>query len=472
MPITLQFLGANATVTGSRTLVEAGGARLLVDCGLFQGYKTLRLRNWAPCPIDPSMLDAVLLTHAHLDHSGYLPRLVRLGFRGRIWCTPGTAALCRVLLPDSAHLLEEEAEYANRRGSSRHHPAEPLYDARDVARALQQFHEVEPHVAFAPVDGVQCVFRRQGHILGAASVSIAHDGTRIVFSGDIGRPQDAVMRPPEPPDAADWIIVESTYGNRRHPGVDVEAELAAALGPVLARGGVAVVPAFAVGRAQALLHAVARLQADGRLPDAPVYLNSPMASSVTALYRRFPEEHRLDAAALDRLERNTHIVTSVDESKALNRRKGPMVIVSASGMATGGRVLHHLAAFAPDPRNAIVLSGYQAGGTRGAALAAGVRTLRIFGEDVPVNAQVLQIEAASGHADADEVLAWLRSAPHPPRGVFVVHGEPDAADALRVRIERELGWAAHVPDYLERIVLPTDTPASSSPTRESRARPA
>ena len=461
--VELAFLGAAGTVTGSRTLVEHGGARLLVDCGLFQGYKPLRLRNWAPFPLDPAALDGIVLTHAHLDHSGYLPRLVRLGFRGRIWCTPGTAALCRILLPDSARLLAEEAEYANRRGSSRHHPAEPLYDEHDVVLALKQLREVDVHEAFAPVDGVQARFRRQGHILGAAAATLEHDGMRVVFSGDIGRPHDAVMQAPEPPDEADWIVMEATYGNRRHAGVDVEAELSEALRPVLARGGVAVIPAFAVGRAQVLLHAIARLQQEGRIPDAPVYLNSPMASSVTALYRRFPDDHRLDAAALAELDRNTHIINSVEESKALNRRKGPMIIVSASGMATGGRVLHHLIAFASDPRNAIVLSGYQAGGTRGASLAAGARTLRIYGQDVSVKAQVVQIEAASGHADADELVEWLRSAPRPPRGVFIVHGEPDAADALRVRIEHELGWPAHVPEYLERADLATGIGATRSP---------
>ena len=456
MALSLQFLGANATVTGSRTLVEAGDARVLVDCGLFQGYKPLRLRNWAEFPLDPASLDAIVLTHAHLDHSGYLPRLAKLGFRGRIWCTPGTAALARILLPDSARLLEEEAGYANRKGTSKHHPAEPLYDERDAQQALRLFAEVDFHQDFEPAPGVRARFRRQGHILGAAAVTLEHDGGRVVFSGDVGRPHDPVMVAPEPPDDADWIVVESTYGNRRHAGVDVEAELAAALRPVLERGGVAVIPAFAVGRAQALLHAITRLQAEGRIPIAPLYLNSPMAADVTVLYRRFPGEHRLDADALAALARNTHVINSVEESKALNRRKGPMVIVSASGMATGGRVLHHLIAFAPDPGNAILLSGYQAGGTRGASLAGGARTLRIYGQDVAVNAQVLQLEAASGHADADELIAWLRSAPRQPRGVFIVHGEPDAAEALRVRIARELGWRAHVPDYLERARLGDD----------------
>ena len=453
MTISLQFLGANDTVTGSRTLVEADGARLLVDCGLFQGYKPLRLRNWAEFPIDPASIGAIVLTHAHIDHSGYLPRLARLGFEWPIWCTPATAALCGILLPDSARLLEEEAGYANRKRTSCHHPAEPLSDENDAARVLKQLVEVEPHRDFEPITGVRARFRRQGHILGASAVTLEHKGARIVFSGDIGRPNDPVMRAPEAPDDADWLVVEATYGNRKHRSADVEAELAAALRPVLERGGVAVVPAFAVGRAQALLHAIATLQATGLVPAAPVYLNSPMAADVTALYRRFPEEHRLGEEALAALSRNTHIINSVEESKALNRRHGPMVIVSASGMATGGRVLHHLIAFASDARNAILLSGYQAGGTRGAALAAGAKTVRIYGRDVAVNAQVIQLEAASGHADADELLGWLRSAPRPPRTVYIVHAEPDAADALRVRIEREVGWPAHVPEYLERTEL-------------------
>ena len=457
--IELQFLGANATVTGSRTLVTAGGARVLVDCGLFQGYKPLRLRNWAEFPVDPASLDAVVLTHAHLDHSGYLPRLVRQGFRGRIWCTPGTAALCRILLPDSAHLLEEEAEYANRKGSSRHHPAEPLYDSADVARALKLVTEIDFHSRTDVAPGVAVTLRRQGHILGAAAATIAHSSERVVFSGDLGRPNDPMMLAPEPPDYADWIVIESTYGNREHPAVDAAGELTSALRPVLARGGVAVIPAFAVGRAQALLHTVVQLQASGRLPKVPLYLNSPMATDVARLYHHFAREHRLDAAALSLMARDVRIINTPEESKALNRRHGPMVIVSASGMITGGRVLHHLIAFASDPKNAILLSGYQAGGTRGASLVDGAKSLRIYGQDVPIKAEVVQLKAVSGHADGNELIAWLRSAPHPPREVFIVHGEPDAADTLRVRVERDLGWHARVPEYKERATLGDRAPS-------------
>lgn len=449
----VQFLGANATVTGSRYLLEAGPHRILVDCGLFQGYKALRLRNWAPFPVDPASIDAVVLTHAHLDHSGYLPRLVRSGFNGRIWCTHATKGLCSLLLPDSGRLLEEEAGYANRAGTSKHHPAEPLYSERDASQSLRHLHGVSFDEAFEPVPGVRAGLRLQGHILGAAAASFEYQGVRITFSGDLGRPHDPVMLAPLPPADSDWIVTESTYGDRAHLPGTLHQALGEVLRRVAARGGVVVIPAFAVGRAQLVLYTIAQLQSTGQAPTVPVYLNSPMASGVTDLYREYPDLHRIDAAGLETLERMTQVVGSVEASKALNRRKGPLVIVSASGMATGGRVLHHLIAFAPDPRNAIILCGFQAGGTRGAAIAAGASTVRIYGQDVPIRAEVVQLAAASAHADANEILDWLRSAPRRPRGVFVTHGEPDAADALRLRIQRELGWTAHVPEYLEQVDL-------------------
>jgi metallo-beta-lactamase family protein len=450
----LEFLGATGTVTGSRYLLTASGRRLLVDCGLFQGYKPLRLRNWERFPVDPASIEAVVLTHAHLDHSGYLPLLVRHGFRGPAFCTAPTAALCRLLLEDSAHLLAEEAKYADRKGSSKHHPALPLYTQDDVEAALRLLHVVGPGQTFAPVPGVTASYRGAGHILGAASVTLEHEGTRIGFSGDLGRDDDAVMHAPQAPGPADLLVVESTYGDRRHAAIDPEAELGAVVARVAARGGVVVIPAFAVGRAQALLHSLSRLKASGAIPRAlPVYLNSPMADHATQLYARFPHAHRLSSADTRALHDSATVVTTAEQSKALNRRHGPMVILSASGMATGGRVIHHLVAFAPDPRNAIVLAGFQAGGTRGARLAAGDATIRIFGEDVPVRAEVVQLGASSAHADADGLLAWLRSAPEAPKRVFVTHGEPAAADALRLRIERELGWPATVPDWLQAVDL-------------------
>ena len=449
----LSFLGANATVTGSRHLLQAGGARVLVDCGLFQGYKNLRQRNWAPFPVEPSSIDAVVLSHGHLDHSGYLPRLVREGFRGRVWCTHATRSLCKIMLPDSGRLQEEEAEFAERKGSSKHHPPQPLYTEADALRSLGHLQGIDYDLEFEPVPGLRVRLRQQGHILGAAAVAAEFEGARILFSGDLGRPDDPVMLAPLPPPESDWIVTESTYGDRRHGPSPLEEELAEVLNRVIARQGVVVVPAFAVGRAQLLLHVIAQLQSQGRIPKVPVYLNSPMATDVTELYRDYPNLHRLDRAALDAMRDITRIVSTVEESKALNRRKGPMIIVSASGMATGGRVLHHLVAFAPDPRNAIVLSGYQAGGTRGAALAGGAKFVRIYGEEVTVNAEVVQLSAASAHADGEEILAWLRSAPRPPRRVFITHGEPDAADALRRRIEHELGWDAQVPEYRDSVDL-------------------
>lgn len=411
------------------------------------------MRNWAPFPVDPASIDAVVLTHAHLDHSGYLPRLAKTGFSGTVWCTPATRDLCGILLPDSGHLLEEEAGYANRKGSSKHHPAEALYTKEDAKRCLHQLRSTPFGEPFEPVPGLVASFQPQGHILGAASVALTHRGTRITFSGDVGRPQDPVMRPPAPITESDWIVVESTYGDRRHAAVELEQELRDALRRVLARGGIAVIPAFAVGRAQLLLHVIAQLLARGEIPDVPVYLNSPMATDVTALYGHHRDEHLLDETALQTLKQTTRIINSVEESKALNRRNGPMIIVAASGMATGGRVLHHLIAFAPNPRNMILLSGFQAGGTRGAALVRGAASVRIYGEDVPIRAEIVQLNAASAHADAAELIGWLRTAPRPPRGVFITHGEPDAADALRRRIERELRWRAHIPEYLERADL-------------------
>ena len=466
---TLTFLGAAGTVTGSRYLLETPQSRVLVDCGLFQGYKPLRLKNWAPFPIEPASIDAVVLTHAHLDHAGYLPRLVADGFEGPVWCSRGTRDLCGIMLPDSARLLEEEASYANRIGSSRHHPAKPLYTEEDAARALRRLKVVEFGAHFTPAPGFMAMLRAQGHILGAAALTLEHGGTRVTFSGDIGRPHDPVAMAPQPPAESDWIVCESTYGDRRHVPGSLRAELKPILAKVLARGGTAVIPAFAVGRAQALLHVIAELVEDGDLPPVPLYLNSPMAARVTALYRDHMGEHRLDAAALDRMDTRVRTVSSVEESKALNTRKGAKVIVSASGMLTGGRVLHHLLAFAGDVRNAIVLCGYQAGGTRGAALARGERRIRVYGVDVDVRAEVFQLDTGSAHADADELIAWLDAAPRQPRGVYLTHGEPDAADALRQRVERELGWPACVPEYRDSVDLLGAPPVPCPPPRAEHA---
>ncbi|MGA0610778.1 MBL fold metallo-hydrolase RNA specificity domain-containing protein [Caldimonas sp. KR1-144] len=464
----LHFLGATGTVTGSRYLVERGGRRLLVDCGLFQGLKQLRLRNWEALPLPASRIDAVVLTHAHIDHSGFLPRLIGLGFRGRVHCTRGTRELCELLLPDSGHLQEEEAEYLNRHGRSKHHPALPLYTEAEGRAALECLVPHEFGEAFEPLPGLGATFRPAGHILGAASVLLeAHDGTqhraqhrtpagaahRLLFSGDLGRDDDLLMKPPLAPPACDTLVVESTYGDRLHACEDVLDTLAAVIARTAARGGTVVVPAFAVGRAQTLLHCIGLLKAAGRIPDMPVYLNSPMAADVTRLYRAHIGEHRLDAAQCARLGSVARIVASVEESRRLNELRYPSVIVSASGMASGGRVLHHLKAYAPHARNTVLLTGFQAMGTRGAALQAGATELRIHGETVPVRAEVARIDSLSAHADRDGLLAWIAALPAAPKQVFVTHGEPAAADALRQAVQARHDWPCRVPEYLEAVSI-------------------
>ena len=449
----LTFLGAAGTVTGSRYLLEGGGLRLLIDCGLFQGLKALRLRNWDPAPVDPATLDAVLLTHAHIDHSGYLPALVRQGFRGPVWCTSATLELCRLLLPDSGHLQEEDAEYANRKGFSKHHPALPLYTEDDARRALLSFRTV-PFARPLPLgDGAVAEFSHAGHILGAASVRVTVDGRSVLFSGDLGRYDDLLMRDPADAPAADWLGMESTYGDRLHEGPDASQMLAETIRRTVARGGSVVIPAFAVGRAQLLLHVIARLKRSARIPDVPVFLNSPMAVDTTALYRRFARGHRLDEDELRAMGAVAQMVRSVEESKALNRVKYPCVIISASGMATGGRVLHHLEALGPDERNTIVLAGYQAAGTRGADLQAGKRTLRIHGADHPIRAEVVSLSGLSAHADADGLVRWARTMPRRPRRAWLTHGEPPAATALAGRLRGELGWDVEVAEHGRAVRL-------------------
>jgi metallo-beta-lactamase family protein len=442
----LQFFGAVGTVTGSKTLLEHEGRRVLVDCGLFQGVKQLRLRNWEALPVRASSIDAVVLTHAHVDHCGFLPRLVKLGFQGRIHATRATHELCELLLPDCAHLFEEEAEYANRHGFSRHSPALPLFTQEDALNALERFTPCDFDAEFEPAPGLRARMRPAGHLLGAASVRIEAGGRSVLFSGDLGRADDLVMPPPSPPMQCDAVVIESTYGDRLHPGGDVMEALAETIRRTAARGGIVLIPAFAVGRSQALLHAIQVLKGEHRIPDLPVFLNSPMAAGATQLYLKWRALHRLDEAACARIEAGTTIVQTLEESKRLNALKWPSIIVSASGMATGGRVVHHLKAYADDPRNTIVLAGFQAPGTRGAALAAGATSIKIHGEYVPVRAQVVQLDGLSAHADRDGLLAWLRAMPSAPRRVFVNHGEALAADVLRLAVEETLRWPALVPE--------------------------
>lgn len=449
----LQFLGATGTVTGSKYLLRHAGASVLVDCGLFQGYKQLRLRNWAPLPVPAAEIDAVILTHAHIDHSGYLPLLVKQGFRGPIWCSAATRDLCGILLPDSGGLQEEEAEYANRHRTSKHAPALPLYTREDAVRCLKQLRSVPWHETWEAAPGLQASLAHAGHMPGGSLVRVTDGHKAILFSGDLGRPVDPILRAPESPPAADFLVVESTYGDRLHPTADVLEQLAGVINRTAARGGTLVIPAFAVGRAQTLLHCIQQLKKHGAIHHLPVYLNSPMAADALQVYRKHQRELKLTAEECEAMADAAHIVRTPDESRELNARQGPMVIIAGSGMATGGRVVHHLKAFAPKRKNTILLVGFQAGGTRGASLQADAATVRIHGEDVPVRAEVARIDSLSAHADAVELEAWLRGLRQPPRRTFVTHGEPAAADALRQRIERNLGWQVYVPDYLETVAL-------------------
>jgi metallo-beta-lactamase family protein len=453
----LSFLGGTETVTGSRYLIEVDQQRYLVDCGLFQGYKNLRERNREDFPVPADTIDFILLTHAHLDHSGYVPAMIRQGFKGRILTTPGTAELLSILWPDSAHLLEEDAERANRKGYTKHAPAKPLYDISDVERALDKIKTIPfgKPVELAP--NVSAEFQHAGHILGAAQLHLKVNQTSIHFSGDLGRASDAVMNPPEGFPGSDILVVESTYGDRTHPQVNPEDELAEALKPVLQRGGTVVIPAFAVGRTQALMLHLWRLIDQGRIPRVPIYVNSPMALNATQMYHRHKEEHTVGIEEFESMYSLASMVQTVEDSKALNDNKQSKIIISASGMITGGRVLHHIKAFGPDPKNAIVITGYQAGGTRGSQLVEGLRTLRIFGKDVPIEAEVIHLQSMSAHADGAEVINWMRSATKTPKMTYVTHGEPAASDRLRFQIADQLHWKARAPFMNEVIDL--DNPA-------------
>ncbi len=456
----IRFLGAAGTVTGSRFLVEAGGRRVLVDAGLFQGLKEYRLRNWAPFPVPPSTIDAVILTHAHIDHAGALPRLVREGFRGEVFCTPATGDLAAILLPDSARLQEEEARYANAKGFSRHAPrALPLYDGNDAAAALERLRTLRYGKPREIVPGFTLSYTRAGHILGSASalLSFATDAgslVRVLFSGDLGRYDAPILPDPEPPPEADYLVVESTYGDRSHPPDTAADALGREVRAAVARGGAIVIPSFAIGRTQEVLFLLRQLEQEGRIPILPVFVDSPMATDATPVYRAHREDHDLEMDAL--LDRGVEplcpaklsFTRTVEQSKAINRVHGPCIIVSASGMASGGRVLHHLARRLPEPSTTVLLVGFQAVGTRGASLQAGAPTIRIHGTDVPVRARVLSLPGFSAHGDRDEVARWLDGMGGAPRRTFCVHGEPTALAAQAERIAAR-DWKVHVPAQLE-----------------------
>ncbi|KQV69545.1 MBL fold metallo-hydrolase [Nocardioides sp. Root122] len=454
----MTFLGAVGTVTGSRFLLEGPDSRILVDAGLYQGLAVHRRRNWDPFPGDPAGLDHVILTHAHLDHVGYLPRLVKDGYRGPVTCTRETAELAAIVLRDSAHLQEEDARYANSAGFSKHDPALPLYDSRDVERALGLFEPVDYGAPVALAGGAVATLRSAGHILGSATVEVAMGAHHVVFSGDLGRGHHPLLRPPDDPPPADTVVVESTYGDRTHPVPDPQV-LADAITRTVERGGTVLIPAFAVDRTELVLLEIRRLVDQGLVPDVPIHVDSPMALASLDVYRgaaaRGGSQFRDDARHLmsDLDVRNVHTVHDAAGSERLNRPDRPCIIISASGMATGGRVVHHLAHQLPDRRNCVVLTGYQAEGTRGRQLAEGAPQVKIHGRYVPVRAEVVDVPDFSVHSDADETLQWLSRSPRPPRTVYVVHGEPRSAEALAARIARELGWTAVVPSYGERVLL-------------------
>jgi metallo-beta-lactamase family protein len=460
--IRLSFHGAAETVTGSKYLLQAGGANVLIDCGLFQGLKDLRLRNWQPLPFPPSEVDGVVLTHAHIDHVGYLPRFVRDGFKGPVFSTPATENVAELMLLDSAHNQEDDADYANRKQFSKHHPALPLYGAEDVRRTMQRFHTVQRGRWFAAAGPIWARYHDAGHLLGASMIEVeirvAERPVRILFSGDVGRYDAPLYFDPSTPPACDYLICESTYGDRNHPPINVLDELCEVVKAGIARGGVLLVASFAVGRAQQLIFLLQMLIEQRRIPELPIFLDSPMAVSGMNLYRYYAQEHELSEALADKLQnyqfdlRHVQLARTVAESKQINSCKGPAVIISSSGMMTGGRILHHLRQRLPQAQNTIVLGGYMAAGTRGRALLEHAKTLRMHGQDVPVKAAVVSMSGLSGHAGRDELLRWL-SPLEAPRQVFITHGEKPSSVALADELRRTRSWNTVVPKMGETFEL-------------------
>ena len=455
----LTFLGAARTVTGSKYLLEHGGKRVLVDCGLFQGLKELRLRNWEEFPAPPATIDAVVLTHAHLDHVGYLPRLTVQGYAGPVYCTPGTKDLSGLVLPDSARIQEEDARQANKHGYSKHRPALPLYTEVDAQRALSQMRPVDYHVDTEVVPGITIRFEPAGHLLGSAYVLMrCSGGPTILFGGDLGRYNRPVLPDPTDATAADVVLVESTYGDRDHEADDTGERLATAIRETYGRGGKVIIPAFAIGRVEEVLFWVRRLEQERRIPVLPVYVDSPMAVDALRFYtartgeldaEMRPAQAKVSMFATARYQ----AVASPQQSKQLTANRRSAIVISSSGMATGGRVLHHLAAALPDPRNTVLFVGYQAAGTRGRALLDGAQSVTIHGRGVPVHAAIARIDSMSAHADRGEILRWLGTIPAAPKRLFLIHGEPGPMDALKGQVEQRLGWQPYTPGHRETVAL-------------------
>lgn len=453
MELSVRFLGGAGTVTGSKFLVEAGTQRILVDCGLFQGYKQLRLRNWKPFAIAPIDIDAVILTHAHIDHSGYVPVMVANGFSGSVHCTEATHALSEILLLDSGYLQEREARAANRGGYTKHKPARPLYDKKQAETALPHLKSHSFGTWVQVTKDIRIRFHIAGHILGAAIVEVEAVGKTLIFSGDLGRLDNMIMDRPATIPAADYLFLESTYGNRDHPDMDPEEALAEIINRTAKRGGSVIIPSFAVGRAQALLFHLSNLLMRGEIPDLPVYLDSPMAIDASDIFCRHTDGLRLTPEQARAACSLATFTRSTEDSKALDLDRHQKIIISASGMATGGRILFHLKAYAGDPRNTILFAGFQAGGTRGAHMLEGAQEIKIHGQYYPVRAEVANLHMLSAHADRTEILEWLNGFSKPPRETFIVHGEPDAADSLRHLIEERKNWHVTVAEHNERVEL-------------------
>ena len=458
------FYGAAGCVSGSKFLVDTGETRFLVDYGMFQGTKSLRERNWHEEKFKPDSVDHVLLTHAHLDHSGMLPVLARNGFMGNIWTTPVTAELCEISLLDAARIQEEDAYFANKMSFSKHKPALPLFTTMDAERAIKRFKTVEYDRRIAISKDISVRFLDAGHILGSAIIEVTiknrKQAQRLVFSGDLGRYDALILRDPVSVESADYLFIESTYGNREHSKEQPIDELAKIINETAQRGGMTIIPAFAVGRTQTLLYLLRDMKARRAIPDLPIFIDSPMARRVTNVFCRHVEDFDEDARAIWRetgecpiLSSNMEFTHTKDESQKINDIRYPAIIVSASGMATGGRVLHHLKYRLPDPRNTVVFVGYQGVGTRGQLIRDGARSIKIHGEEVPVRAQIRTVEAFSAHADCNETLRWLGKFQKPPKLTFVVHGEEESSKALAAEIENKLGWKTYIPEHLEEYPL-------------------
>jgi len=459
---TLQFLGAAGGVTGSKFLFSYNSDQVLIDCGLFQGLKDLRQRNWAPLPIDLARLRSVVLTHAHIDHSGYLPRVVAQGFRGPVYATPGTCDLLRVMLPDAAYLQEEEARYANRNGYSKHTPALPLYTIEHADAALKLLRPVRFGEKVEVANGVVLDFGRVGHILGAGSArfnfSVNGQQNNLIDSGDLGRYDRPILKDPEAGGAADWLLIESTYGNRIHPK-DSEAALREVIKETAADRRCLIIPAFAIGRTQDLLYTIRKMEDEGEIPVIPVHVDSPMGIEATEIYCRHTDEHDFEMAQLRNQEScpisSHHMIVdrTPEQSKAINNLKGPIIIISASGMATGGRVLHHLKHRLPNPETTVLLAGYQSEGTRGRSLQDGAKEIKMLGEVIPVRAKVIALDGFSAHADQGEIMRWLGTLPKSPKTTYIVHGEPAGANALADVIRQRLKWNVEIAKYLQKVML-------------------